>query len=157
MDEKNTNVPFNLNKEVVHDLEPPMKKQGPKALVMVLVVSVVGLGVLTGYLLSKNKKGSLSLPKNGGPPKMIKSEKMAGSTDKKSFRDAAEGKLEKGGIDSEGSHKLIRPGGASQTVYLTSSVIDLDQYAGKKVRVWGETFAAQKAGWLMDVGRIEIL
>lgn len=155
MDDKNPNLSFS-NKEVIHQMEPAKKKQGPMALTMVLVVVIVGLGILTGYLLSGNKKGNFIL-KNGGSPKMIKSEKMAGSTDKKSFRDVAEGKLEKGGIDGEGSHKLIRPGGASQTVYLTSSVIDLDQYVGKKVRVWGETFAAQKAGWLMDIGRIEIL
>jgi hypothetical protein len=28
---------------------------------------------------------------------------------------------------------------------------------GKKVRVYGQTFAGQKAGWLMDVGYIEVL
>jgi hypothetical protein len=28
---------------------------------------------------------------------------------------------------------------------------------GKKVQVWGETFKGQKAGWLMDVGRIKAL
>jgi len=73
------------------------------------------------------------------------------------FSDTAEGVLEKGGINGEGSHKLIRPGGDSQTVYLTSSVVDLDELVGHKVAVWGETFAAQKAGWLMDVGRVKVL
>ena len=48
-------------------------------------------------------------------------------------------------------------GDASQNVYLTSSVIDLSKYTGKKVQVWGETFQGQKAGWLMDVGRIKLL
>jgi hypothetical protein len=51
----------------------------------------------------------------------------------------------------------VREGGPSQTAYLVSSVIDLDSYAGKKVKVWGETFAAKKVSWLMDVGKIEIL
>ncbi len=67
------------------------------------------------------------------------------------------GTLEKGGIDGEGTHKLIREGGESQTAYLTSSIIDLDPLVGKKVQVWGETFKGQKAGWLMDVGRVKVL
>ena len=53
------------------------------------------------------------------------------------------GDFAKGGIDGEGTHKLIRDGGPSKTAYLTSSVIDLDQFVGKKVKIWGETRAAQ--------------
>ena len=79
-----------------------------------------------------------------------------GSKDE-SFKDSAEGYLEVGGLDGEGSHKLLRPGGESQTVYLTSSVTDLTQLAGTEIKVWGETFKGQKAGWLMDVGRVEVL
>ena len=74
-----------------------------------------------------------------------------------SFKDSAEGYLEEGGLEGEGSHKLLRPGGDSQTVYLTSSVTDLDELVGTEVRIWGETFKGQKAGWLMDVGRVEVL
>ena len=77
--------------------------------------------------------------------------------DVKTFRDRAEGTLKEGGIDSEGTHHLERPGGTSQSVYLTSSVVDLDQFIDKKVEVWGETIGAKKAGWLMDVGKIKIL
>src|SRR5690606_34753788 len=73
------------------------------------------------------------------------------------FKDSAEGVLVKGGIDGEGSHHLMRPGGPAQNVYLTSSVLDLDELENHKVKVWGETFAAQKAGWLMDVGRVEVV
>jgi len=65
--------------------------------------------------------------------------------------------LEKNGLDGEGTHRLIREGGPSQTAYVTSSTLDLDQFAGRKVQVWGETFRAQKAGWLMDIGRLKIL
>ena len=60
-------------------------------------------------------------------------------------------------VNGEGTHKLIRDGGPSQTVYLISSVIDMSEFVGKKVQVWGETIDAQKAGWLMDVGRVKIL
>jgi len=39
---------------------------------------------------------------------------------------------------------------------LTSSVVDLSQYEGKKVKVLGETQKAIKEGWLMDVGKVEV-
>ena len=73
------------------------------------------------------------------------------------FKDVAEGYLEQGGINGEGSHKLLRPGGDSQTVYLTSSVTDLDKLSGMQVKVWGKTYQGQKAGWLMDVGKVEVI
>jgi len=80
-----------------------------------------------------------------------------GVMDEEAFRDTAEGEMTAGGIDGEGSHHLVREGGESKYVYLTSSVIDLDQFIGKTVKVWGETFGAQTAGWLMDVGRLQVL
>lgn len=61
-----------------------------------------------------------------------------------------------GGVDGEGTHHLVRPGGDSQNVYLTSSVVDLNQFVGKTVKVFGQTFATQTAGWFMDVGRVEL-
>jgi hypothetical protein len=80
-----------------------------------------------------------------------------GSDDEKLFRDSAEGVLKLGGINGEGAYHLERPGGESQNVYLTSSVIDLSQLEGRTVKVWGDTNAAQTAGWLMDVGRAQIV
>ena len=82
----------------------------------------------------------------------------AGIKDKKTFKDSAEGVLRAGGHESgEGSFHLERPGGEDQTAYLTSSTVDLSEYIGKNVRVHGETFQAQQAGWLMDVGFVEVL
>ena len=72
------------------------------------------------------------------------------------FPDTVSGYLEKGGINGEGTHSLLRPGGISQTVYLTSSIVDLDEFVGHQVTIWGETFTGQKAGWLMDVGRVQV-
>ena len=124
---------------------------------MILIAVVVALGTATGYFLSSSG-GNTSVSVAGGKHKVVETEKSVGSTDTKTFRDQAEGTLEKGGLEGEGTHKLIRdPKRPDQTVYLTSSVIDLDQFTGKKVKVWGETFAAQKAGWLMDVGKVELL
>lgn len=118
-------------------------------------ITLVVLGVGTGYLLFRNT--GMASKETTKESKMVKTDKVEGLTDTKNFKDSAEGTLEIGGINGEGTHKLIRDGGPSQTAYLVSSVIDLDSYAGKKVKVWGETFAAKKAAWLMDVGRIEIL
>ena len=86
-----------------------------------------------------------------------KVKETAGIADKKTFTDKAEGILKEGGIEDEGSFHLERPGGVSQNVYLTSSTVDLSTYIGKKVRVWGKTFSGKKAGWLMDVGYVEVL
>lgn len=113
------------------------------------IAIIIIAGILTGYFLSGQKTGS-------GKLKIVGSKKVVGSLDTKTFPDTATGVLEKGGIDGEGTHKLIREGGDSQTVYLTSSVINLGDFVGKKVKVWGETQAAQKAGWFMDVGRVEV-
>lgn len=118
------------------------------------VLAIITVGVFTGYFLSQKTGGgkvTMVAPgsQSGG--------KEIGSTDVKTFKDTAIGVIESGGLDGEGTHKLIREGGPSQTAYLTSSIIDLDQFEGKKVQIWGETFKGQKAGWLMDVGRIKIL
>lgn len=113
------------------------------------------LGVGTGYLLSRNT--NFTNKEATQATKMVKTDKVEGMSDTKNFKDSAEGMIEKGGIDGEGTHKLIRDGGPSQTAYLVSSVIDMDSYIGKKVKVWGETFAAKKVSWLMDVGKVEIL
>ena len=75
---------------------------------------------------------------------------------KKTFKDSAEGIMREGGIDGEGNFHLERPGGLSQNVYLTSTTVDLSDYIGKKVKVWGQTFQADKAGWLMDIGSVEM-
>ena len=50
----------------------------------------------------------------------------------------------------------MREGGTAKYVYLTSSMIDLSLFVGKKVEIWGETLASKKAGWLMDVARIQV-
>ncbi len=83
--------------------------------------------------------------------------KTYGVTDTSAFKDTADGTVEKGGIEGEGQYHLVRPGGESQNVYMTSSTVDLSEFVGKKVKVWGATQTAQHAGWLMDVGKVEVL
>ena len=121
-----------------------------------IILAAVFLGILSGYIGTKimaKKSSSLSTVKT---TKGITVKQTAGKKDKSTFKDHAEGILKEGGIDGEGSFHLERPGGESQNVYLTSSTIDLSKYIGEKVGVWGQTFQAKKAGWLMDVGYIEI-
>lgn len=127
------------------------------ALYVLAAVLVVSAGVGTGWLLSGGKQENVLGNGAGAAPGAQKTAKEAGVTDEETFRDSAEGILEEGGIDGEGTHHLVREGGESKYVYLTSTVIDLESYVGKNVQVWGETIAAQKAGWLMDVGKIKVL
>ncbi len=75
----------------------------------------------------------------------------------KAFKDTATGVIEKGDINGEGTHILNREGGKSQRASLTSSVIDLDLFIGKKVEIKGETNTSTKTSWLLDVGVIKIL
>ena len=122
-----------------------------------LVILVIGAGIASGYGLSRVGGKAMGLKSMAEVSQTgFKVGDEVGS-DEKTFKDNATGVLDQGGIDGEGSHKLYREGGESKTVYLTSSVVDLDQFVGHKIEVWGETFAAQKAGWLMDVGRVKIV
>lgn len=138
---------------LIHSLDSPVEKIGVSyPIFIVLIIAVVVAGVLGGYMISKVGKTSSSSTTSSSPAKQV-----AGIVDRKTFKDSAEGILKDGGIDGEGNFHLERPGGVSQNVYLTSSTVDLSQFIGKKVRVWGATFQGQTAGWLMDVGTVETL
>jgi len=138
-------------------LSPEKSNTIKKILPFLAIVLIIVLCIFAGFFLS-GKKNFLAPGLSGTVPteKITKGSEF-GSNDTSKFKDTATGVLESGGLDGEGTHKLTREGGPSQTVYLTSSVLDLDQFVGKKVQVWGETFTGQKAGWLMDVGRIKVL
>ncbi|OGK28473.1 hypothetical protein A3C28_04130 [Candidatus Roizmanbacteria bacterium RIFCSPHIGHO2_02_FULL_39_9] len=135
---------------VIRDLDSNKNKLSAQPFFIVLVL-VIFVGVIIGFF------ASTFLAKSQITSQNITTQKTAGIADKKTFKDKAEGTLKEGGVDGEGNFHLVRPGGESQNVYLTSSTVDLSQYVGKKVRVWGETFQAEKAGWLMDVGLVEVL
>ena len=124
-------------------------------IVYVVFAVLVLLGIGTGYVLSHGTKGMTSVSPSKSTSTTPGSQAV-GSSDTSTFKDYAEGTLGKGGLDGDGTHNLVRPGGPSQTVYLISSVVDLDQFIGKKVKVWGQTIAAKKAPWLMDVGKVEV-
>jgi hypothetical protein len=135
----------------------PASKSMPKIIPIFLAIV---LGAASGFGLYKLLPGNPSttgVSAGGQLTAGIKVGDIIGNADEKTFRDHAEGVIDKGTTSGEGSHSLLREGGPSKTANLTSSVIDLDQFVGHKVEVWGETFSAQKSGWLMDVGRIKVL
>ena len=122
-----------------------------KILLSVAIVSIV-LGTLTGYIISNKKTGGMV---GGG---VLAPTAKNAQTDVRTFKDFAEGVIKAkpqpadGGY-VEGTHALIRQGAVP--VALTSSVVDLSLYEGKKVKVYGETQKALKEGWLMDIGKVD--
>ena len=126
-----------------------------KKLFIILIATVI-FGVMTGYVFSGKKYSSNTLTSESITSSEISKGTVVGSNDTKTFKDTAVGSLKGGGINGEGQFHLVRPGGESQNVYLTSSSIDLSKFIGKKIKVWGETQKAQYAGWLMDAGRVEV-
>lgn len=136
---------------VVKPLTSPNKK-----LFLVLLAPMV-LGLLTGFILYKRAtSGTVRLA--GKNVQIMQTATEEGVKDAATFRDTATGSVMEndGKVTKEGAYILTR-GDVSQNVYLTSSVIDLAKYVGKKVQIWGETFKGQTAGWLMDVGRIKVI
>ena len=127
-------------------------KNLPLPVVVVMCVVVVVLGGVGGFMMVKKSPAVINSEKGT----TIQTDKASGVADKKTFKDSADGIMREGGKEGEGNFHLERPGGVSQDAYLTSSTVDLGKYIGKKVKVWGQTFQAQKAGWLMDVGLVEI-
>jgi len=137
-----------------------LKKGGAVALLAGGFFVILALGTGTGYLVHRllgKPTSNKALPKGTVSEEKIKKGAEFGMKDSSVFKDKAIGVLREGGIDGEGTHHLEREGGVSQNVYLTSSVVDLSQFVGRRVEVWGETFSGQKAGWLMDVGKLKVL
>ncbi len=121
-------------------------------LLLGIVIAALVLGTLTGYILSTKNNGSTTASFSLTPAKTAQQ-------DTRTFKDFAEGTVkvrpEPTNPDEyvEGTHLLVREG--SVPVAMTSSVVDLSKYEGKKVKVFGETQKALKEGWLMDVGKVE--
>jgi hypothetical protein len=153
----------NTKPAFTEEITTPAPKMTNKFVLPISFILVIALGAYSGAMLKSSMatKGGAVSPELSGiqadiPESGVKVGDIFGSANEKSFNTSATGVIDKGGINGEGTHKLVRPGGISQTAYLTSSVIDLDSLVGHQVTVWGETFKGQKAGWLMDVGRAKV-
>ncbi len=146
-----------MNIEKVGSLEPDkiaksiLPADNPTRLILGVVIASLVLGTVTGYILSTKKSGSAV------SPLLVTTAKNAQS-DTRTFKDFAQGIIKAKpqsttGEYTEGTHTLERTGAVP--VALTSSVVDLSKYEGKKVKVYGETQKALKEGWLLDVGKVE--
>lgn len=113
---------------------------------------VVVAGVGGGWLIN-----SKLLHRSAAAPGATVTSTSAGVLDPNVKYNNATGQLLEGGIGNEGTHHLDTGNGPGHFVYLTSSVIDLQNYVGNKVEVWGETLASKKAPWLMDVSKVQIV
>ena len=141
------------NASAVKPLSSQKKLSLPVVLLTLCLILVVGGAVGYGASILS---GNTSSATTAGKGSTSSDKKGVGVFDKKKFPDTATGVVRAGGIDGEGSFHLERPGGESQNVYMTSSTVDLSQYIGKKITVWGQTFESKKAGWLMDIGYLEV-
>lgn len=145
------------NTSVIHSFDPKNTPFSVSFLAVVVVLIAILIGSVSGYVLAnKTQKIAVSSKTNGQVVGGTTKGQIFGSTDSAAFKDSADGVLAPGGIKSEGQYHLVRPGGESQYVYVTSSVVDLSQFNNHKIKVWGQTQKAQYAGWLMDVGRVEV-
>jgi len=124
---------MDLQTKVEEKITKPISKiENPMRLLLGVVIAALVLGTLTGYTLTTKGSSKVS-------PLSLGTAKKPAPSDPSEY--------------TEGTHMLIRQGGVP--VALTSSVVDLSIYEGKKVKVFGETQKALKEGWLMDVGKVE--
>lgn len=171
--------PSNSNKPTAGAMRPqtpaggtmqkaPLMKQFPKessskqTMLLVLGAIVIVLaGVGTGWFFAGSGSSSTGSSKKtaaeGVAPGAEVSDTEAGIEDADQFPDTVEGMLVEGGVENEGTHHLERDGGPSQNVYLSSTIVDLQSFVGKKVQVWGQTLSGTHAGWLMDVGKVRVI
>lgn len=149
---ENTNQP----RQTIPLRQAPKEGSIKKIIPVLLILIVVAAGIFSGLVLSSRSKSTKTSSAIQSDTEDVSKEVKQSFS--QTFKDESEGTIEKNDdLDkySQGTHKLIRPGGESQTAYLTSTVLALDDYVGKKVKVFGETFGSSQVGWLMDVGKIE--
>jgi hypothetical protein len=116
---------------------------------------VVILGVTGAWFMSSKMVGKPV--SNGAAPGAKVTSTEAGILDPNTKYDEATGDLKDGGLNEVGTQHLERDGGPTHYVALTSSVVDLSTFVGKKVRVWGTTSAAKKTGWLLEVAKVQVV
>ena len=156
----------NLNPSPINISIPSVKNTQAisKPALIIIVILAMSLGFWgsrvpnnsTHISTQTSDKSLITNPETITDTSKIEINKLYGNLSK-AFTDSATGTLEKGSINGEGTHILNRAGGVTQRAALTSSVVDLDLFVGKKVEIKGQTNASTKASWLIDVGTIKIV
>lgn len=141
---------------VMQSFSPKKTGKNSNMKIVGIFIAVILFGLGSGYVLASKNSSS---DNSGSNVSLMGAEKgkIFGAESTKGFDSPAEGIIKEGGIEGEGAFHMERPGGDDQTVYLTSSSVDIGKFINKKVRVWGKSQDAQHAGWLLDVGRLEVL
>ncbi len=154
----------NLASNTVIKPSPLKLPQKQKLIYLIIVI----LAIIFGFCISRFLPTRMSISNNSSnnssnnvASKIVEGQEIKVGTIygnlSKNFSDNAVGVIKSGGVNNEGTHTLEREGGVTQNAALTSSVVDLDLFIGKKVEVKGETNDSNKAAWFMDVGSIKIL
>lgn len=147
----------NTEADLVKEFDSSSSKKSPRLKISAFIIFIAVIGVFSGLLIAKGTSSPTLSSTDIESPTEIEAGMTFGFDDDSTFKDIAEGVLKEGGIDGEGQYHLERPGGESKYVYLTSSAVDLSLFIDREIKVWGETFASEKAGWLMDVGKVEVI
>jgi len=152
-----------MNEKIIHKLETKEEAKLPQANKQKIINLVILIAIVLTAIFSSKQVVKILVSSSNSLPDVSYSDKTVsmgakelGQKNIKLCPDTAEGILKSGGIEGEGTHHLVRKGGEDQYVYLTSSTIDLSQVVNKKVKVWGKTYTAKTAGWLMDACYLEI-
>jgi hypothetical protein len=143
---------------LMHDFaeSSPKPAFSMKLVAVLLVIALLGIG--TGFGFAKMNAGERGISgEELTKDTEIKVGERYGDGDTKTFKDNAEGVIKEGGIDGEGQFTLIQSNNPDNPAALTSSTVDLSLFIDRKVKIWGQTFEAEKAGWLLDVGQLEVL
>jgi len=126
-----------------------------KMTTIVIGVAVILLGVGSGWIFAG--KGSSNSKASTNVRVADETSVSQDGVDESLFPDTAEGELKEGGLNGEGTHYLDRGLGEEKNVALLSTVLNLDNYIGKKIEIWGNSVTSPQVGWLMDVGKVKIL
>jgi len=150
--------------------QTPLPSKNDKITLFSTIAIIVAVGVASGFWLSRffpSRSSDQSPLFTSGESRPLSADTISSADQLKvgqvygnangNFKDKATGVIESGGVNGEGTHTLIRPGGEDQKAALTSSILDLDLFVDRQVEIQGETNDSRKAGWFLDVGSIKII
>src|SRR5438270_13679026 len=121
-----------MDNAIFHSFDADASTKIFTPIIMLCLFVFIFLGIGTGYFLAQTRTQQVVQSSTSVGT-------MYGSDDTTTFKDTAEGQLAVGGVQDEGQYHLVRSGGNSQNVYLTSSLVDLSKFTGRTVKVWGQT------------------